>query len=159
MNVNLINLEEPLQSSLIQKVLKSPGKTSLKVSKDKEIEKNGTLKKGLQNVDEKDNQNSIIKTLSTPQPFLLKETPHSKETETSKANRAPFFGDFSSFVEQKRLSHMYDRFHQNEIKIRELETRVNNLSSLLYENLRLLRSDIGLHLKKETKVNKKKLNS
>jgi len=156
--VNLINLEEPLQSYLIQKVPKSPGKTPPKVSKDKEIKESASLKKGLQNIEEKDNQNWIIKTLSTPQPFLLKETPHWKETETLKANRAPFFGDFLSFVEQKRLRHMYYRFHQNEGKIRELQTRVNNLSSLTDENLRLLRSDIGLHLKKETKVNKK-LNS
>jgi len=42
MKVNLINLEESLQNSLIEKVPKSPGKTSTKVSKKKEIEEIAT---------------------------------------------------------------------------------------------------------------------
>jgi len=62
-NVNLINLEESLQSSLIEKVPKCPGKTSTKVSKNKEIEENTTSNKSLQNFGEKDDQNWIIKIL------------------------------------------------------------------------------------------------
>jgi len=112
----------------------------------------------LQNVEEKDNQNWIIKTLFTLQPFLLTKILCLKDTKTLNANRAPIFEDFLSFVEQKRLRQIYYRLHQNEVKIRELQTRVNNLCSLLDKNLRFLCSDIVPHLKKEAKVNKK-LNS
>jgi len=82
MNVNLINLEESLQSSLIEKVPKSPGKTSTKVNKKKEIEEIATSNKGLQNFGENDDQNWIIKTLFILQPFSLTKTLYSKNTET-----------------------------------------------------------------------------
>jgi len=49
----------------MEKIPKSSGKTSPKVSKDEEIEKIAISKKGLQNVEEKDYQNWIIKTLFT----------------------------------------------------------------------------------------------
>ena len=135
MNVNFINLEESLQSSLMEKVPKSSGKTSPKVSKDEEIEKNATSKKGLQNVEEKDNQKWIIETLFTLQPFSLTKTLCSKDTETLNANRAMIFKDFLSFVEQKRLRQIYYRLHQNEVKIRKLQARVDNLCQLLDKKL------------------------
>jgi len=50
---------------------------------------------------------------------------------------------------------MYYRLHQNEVKIKELQTRVYKLCSLLDKDLKLLRSEIVPHLKKEAKVNKK----
>jgi len=79
MNVNFINLEESLQRSLIEKVPKSPGKTSTKVSKNKEIEEIATSNKSLQNLEEKVNQNWIIETLFALQPFLLTKTLCSKK--------------------------------------------------------------------------------
>jgi len=53
-DVNIVNLEESLQSSSIEKVPKSQGKTSPKVSNDKEIEKIATLKNDSQNFGKKD---------------------------------------------------------------------------------------------------------
>jgi len=89
----------------------------------------------LQNVEEKDNQNWIIETLFPLQPFLMTKTLCSKDTETLNTNRAPIFEDFLSFVEQKRLRQIYYRLHQNEVKIRKLQARVDNLCSLLDKNL------------------------
>jgi len=103
MNVNLINPQESLQSSLIEKVPNSPGKSSTKVSKNKEIEKIAASNKGLQNFGENDHQNWIIKTRFILQPFSLTKTLYSKNTETLNDNRTPIFKDFLSFVEQKRL--------------------------------------------------------
>jgi len=59
--VNLINLEESLQSSLIENVPKNPGITSTKVNKNKGIEEIATANKSLQNFDENDDQNWIMK--------------------------------------------------------------------------------------------------
>ena len=131
MNVNLINLEKSLQSSLIEEVPKNPGKASTKVSKNKEIEEIATLNKGLQNFGENDDQSWIIKTLFILQPFSLTKTLCWKNAETLNDNRTPIFKDFLSFVEQKNLRQIYYRLHQNEVKIRKLQTRVDNLCSLL----------------------------
>jgi len=49
MNVNIVNLEESLQSSSKGSFPKIQGKTSPKVSKDKEIEKIATSENDLQN--------------------------------------------------------------------------------------------------------------
>ena len=124
-NVNLINLEESLQSSLVEKVPKSPGKISMKVSKNKEIEEIVTSNKSLQNFWEKDDQNLVMKTLFILQPFSLTKTLCSKNTETLNDNRTPIFKDFLSFVDQ------------HEVKIRKLQARVDNLCSLLDKNLML----------------------
>jgi len=84
---------------------------------------------------ENDDQNWITKTLFILQPFSLTKTLCSKNTETLNNNRTPIFKDFLSFVEQKRLRQIYYRLHQNEVKIRELQARVDNLCSLLDKNL------------------------
>jgi len=55
--------------------------------------------------------------------------------ETLNNNRTPIFKDFLSFVEQKRLRRIYHRLHQNEVKIRKLQARVNNLCSHFDKNL------------------------
>ena len=60
-NVNIINLDESLQSSLIENVPKNPGITSTKVNKNKGIEEIATANKSLQNFDENDDQNWIMK--------------------------------------------------------------------------------------------------
>jgi len=61
-----------------------------------------------------------------------------------------------SFVEQKRLRQIYYRLHQNEVRIWELQTKVDNLYSLLDKNLKLLCSDITTQMKKEAKHNPNK---
>jgi len=51
--VNIVNLENSLQSSLIEKVPKTQGKTSPKVSNDKKVERIVILNKYLQNFGKK----------------------------------------------------------------------------------------------------------
>jgi len=153
-DMNIVNLEESLQSSLIETFPQTQGKTSLKVSVDNANERIATSKEDWQNAGERDNQHWIIKTLFTLQPFLLTKVLCSKDTETLNATRVPIREDFLSFAEQKRLRQIYYRFHQNEVKIRELQTIVNKLCSLLDKNFRFFCSVIVPHLKKEAKVNK-----
>jgi len=61
------------------------------VSKNKEIEEIATSKKSLQNFEENDDQNWIIKTLFILQPFSLTKTLCSKDMETLNDNRTPIF--------------------------------------------------------------------
>ena len=124
----------------------------MKVSKDNKSEKNATSKKGWQNPGETDNQKWIIKTHFN----LLTKIIRHKDIETLNDNRTSIFKDFLSFVEQKRLRQIYYRLHQNEIKMRELQKKVDNLCSLLDKNLKLLCSDITTHMKKEAKHNPNK---
>ena len=149
MNVNLVNLKESLQSSSTEKVPKSTGKTSTKVRKDKEIEKGTTSKKGWQNLAETDNQKWITKKHFT----LLTKILSLKDIETLNTNRTPLFKDFLSFVEQKFLRQIYYRLHQNEVKVRKLQKRVDSVYSLLNKNFKVLRSNIATHLKKEARHN------
>ena len=110
----------------------------------------------MQNFGEKDNQKWIIKTPVTLQPFSLTKNPMFKRygnIERLSLLRAPIFKDFLSFVEQKGLRQIYYRLNQNEVKKRELQTRVDSLCSLLDKNLKLLCSDIATHLKKEARRN------
>ena len=149
MNVNLANPEESLQDTSIEKAPKSAGKTSTKVSTDKEIEKNATSRKDWPNLGETDNQKWIIKERFT----LLTKILRYKDIETLNANRTPIFKDFLSFVEQTRLRQIYYRLHQNAVKVWELQKRVDSQGSLLDKNLKLLCSDIATHLKKGARHN------
>jgi len=154
-DVNMENQEEALQTSSTEQFSKTQGKVSPMIGDDNKVETLVTPKNGVQNFGKKDNQNWIIKTFFTLQPFPLMKILCSKDLETLNANRVPIFKDFLSFVEQKHLRQIYYRLHQNEVKIKELQTRVDNLCSLLDKNLKFLRSEIVPHLKKEAKVNKK----
>ena len=100
----------------------------------KEIEEIATSNKSSQNLGENYDQNWIIKTLFILRPFPLTKTLCSKNTETLNDNRTSIFEDFLSFVELKRLRQIYYRLHQNEVKIRKLQARVDNLCSLSDKN-------------------------
>ena len=72
-----------------------------------------------------------------------------------KADRDLILKDFLSFIEQKRLITIYYRLHQNEVKIKNLQTKGDDLGSLLDSTLKLLHSEIVPQLTKEAKINKK----